>query len=183
MKRIKAAGILGALALAAITLFTSVPASGEPPFLITSMVSRLKRFCDPGELRSACRYIATLIAPAAAAGGPGNLDDETFLKTAVVRMPPALGRFAPAERNCLGCLQKVSDLEQLLANNGTARDIVDMMDDACVARYKNDPAKADQCVGEIAMFVPEMIDTILANLPPQTACESGSRRPMNYCAP
>lgn len=87
------------------------------------------------------------------------------------------------ERTCDGCIQKMSDFEQLLATNGTAQSIMDMMDDACVARYRNDSALAQRCAGEIASTMPGLIDTVLAYLPPDTMCSSGSRRPMNLCAP
>lgn len=186
MNKLKAAGLIGALALAVVTLLTSIPASGDGGYLITGMVSRLKRFCAPGEYREACRYVANLIVPATPflpeienqqPIPPGELD--TFLRVAVARMAPIV---AP-ERTCDGCTQTVSDFESLLATNGTARIIADMMDDACDARYRNDTALAQQCAAEVGFVVPPLIDALLANLPPNTMCSSGTRRPMNLCAP
>jgi hypothetical protein len=186
MKKLKAAAVLGALALAAITLLSSVPASGEGGFLITSMVSRLKRFCVPGQYRETCRYIANLIVPATPflpelQNGDPIPEDKlaAFSRVAVARMGPLV---AP-ESTCDGCVQKVSDIESLLATNGTADNIADQMDDACAARYRNDATLAQQCAGEVSFVVPHLIDVLLANLPPSTMCAEGTRRPMNLCAP
>jgi len=185
MKKLKAIGILGALALTGLTLLTTAPASGNGSFLITSMVSRLRRFCPPGELRPGCRYLANLIVPAApfldelAAGDtipPEQL--EPFLRVAVARMGPLV---AP-ERTCIGCEETVKDLEELLANNGTARNIIDMMDDACAARFRKDADLTQQCANEVRFVIPQLIDVILANVPPSTACSTGKHRPMNLCA-
>lgn len=92
MKKMKAAGVLVALALAAVTLLTSMPASGDGGYLITGMVSRLKRFCAPGPYRDACRYLANLIVPATSFlpelqnGDPLPPDElEPFLRVAVAR--------------------------------------------------------------------------------------------------
>lgn len=184
MKKLKAAGLLGALALAAVTLVTSIPASGDDGFLITSMVSRIKRFCAPGEFREACRYLANIIVPATPIL-PEILNDDpipadkldAFLPVAATRMGPAV----VPERTCGGCIDKVTDLESLLATNGAAESIADMMDDACTARFRKDTARAQQCTAEINSTLPRLIDLILANLPPPTACSSGTRRPMNLC--
>lgn len=185
MHKLKAAGLLGALALAVVTLLTSVPASGDGGYLITGMVSRLRRFCAPGEYREACRYLANLIVPATPFlpelqnGDPIPQDKlDPFLRVAVARMGPIV---AP-ERTCEGCIETVSDLEALLATNLTSKNIADMMDDACEARYRNDPALAQQCAGEVGFTVKGLIDALLANLPPETMCSSGTRRPMNLCA-
>jgi hypothetical protein len=186
MKRLKAIGILGALALTGLTLLTTAPASGNGSFLITSMVSRLKRFCAPGELRPGCRYLANLIVPASpflgelVAGDPIPPSQlEPFLRVAVARMGPVV---AP-ERTCMGCVEKVSDFESLLATNGTAQDLTDMMDDACAARFRKDAMLAQQCADELGQVIPSLIDLILANAPPLPACSTGTHRPMNLCAP
>jgi hypothetical protein len=185
MKKLKAICILAVLALTALTLLNTAPASGSGSLLITSMVSRLKRFCDPGELRPACRYLANLIVPASPFLDELTLGDpippeqlEPFLRVAVARM----GRVVAPERTCGGCMAKVKVFEDLLASNGTARDIVDMMDDACAARFRKDAALAEQCARELRFVIPQLIDTILANEPPRTACETGAHRPMNLCA-
>ena len=186
MNKLKAAGLLGALALAAVTLLASVPASGDGGYLITGMVSRLKRFCAPGEYREACRYVANIIVPATPIlqeiqnGDPIPQDKlDPFLRVAATRMAPLV---AP-ERTCDGCVQTVSDFESLLATNGVALAIADMLDDACAARFRNDTVLAQQCQGEIGFTVPNLIDALLANLPPITMCSTGTRRPMNLCAP
>jgi hypothetical protein len=187
MKKLKAAGLLAALALAAVTLLTSIPASGDGGFLITSMVTRIKRFCAPGEFREACRYLANVIVPATPIlpyiqnpQGPPIPADKlaAFLPVAATRMAPVVS----PERTCDGCVESVSDLEALLATNGTVQVIADMMDDACTARFRNDTASAQQCAGEIHSTLPGLIDLLLANLPPVTACSAGTRRPMNLCA-
>lgn len=185
MKKLKAAGVLVALTLAAVTLLNTVPASGDSGFLITSMVSRLKRYCGTGQYRDACRYIANVIVPARPIlaelqnGDPiPPAKQEAFLRIALARM----GRVVGPEKTCDGCVQKVQNFESLLATNGTSLNIVDLMDDACTARFRNDPTRAAQCAGEVAATVPQLIDLLLANLPPLTACSSGKRRPMNYCA-
>jgi hypothetical protein len=185
MKKLKAIGILGALALTGLTLLPTAPASGSGSFLITSMVTRLKRFCAPGDFRPACRYFANIIVPASpfldelVAGEPIPPSKlEPFLRVAVSRMGPVV---AP-ERTCGGCLEKVKNFEDLLASNGTVRSIVDMMDDACVARFRKDEALARQCAGELRSVVAPLIDLLLANTPPRTACSTGKHRPMNLCA-
>lgn len=185
MNQLRAAGLLGALALAVVTLVTSVPASGDGGYLITGMVSRLKRFCAPGEYRDACRYLANLIVPATPLlpepqnGQPIPPDEaDAFLRVAVARM----GRVVAPVRTCDACIEKVSDFEALLATNGTAQSIVDMMDDACASRFRNDAALAQQCAGEIGATIAPLVDLLLANLPPVTMCSSGTRRPMNLCA-
>ena len=48
-------------------------------------------------------------------------------------------------------------------------------------RHRSDPALAQQCSGEVAFTVNGLIDLLLANLPAETACSSGTRRPMNLC--
>lgn len=185
MKNLKAIGVIGALALAALTLVTTAPASGNGSLLITGMVSRLKRFCAPGELRPGCRYLANLIVPGSSliedviAGDdipPAQL--EQFLRIAVARMGPVV---AP-ERTCSGCLQKVKDFEDLLAANDTVADVVDMMDDACAARFRRDTALATQCAREVEDAVPALIYVIGKNLSPHAACSTGAHRPMNLCA-
>lgn len=185
MKKLKAAGVLGALALAAITLLGSVPAAGDGGYLITGMVSRLKRFCAPGEYREACRYLANLIVPATPFlpelqnGDPIPPDQvEAFFRVAIARA----SRVVAPERTCDGCIEKVSDFEALLATNQTVQLIVDMMDDACAARFRNDAALAQQCAGEVGATISPLVDLLLANLPPETMCSSGTRRPMNLCA-
>lgn len=185
MKKLRAAGLLGALALAVVTLLTSVPASGNGGYLITGMVSRLKRFCAPGEYRDACRYLANLIVPATPllddlqSGQPVPPGEaEAFLRVAVARMGPV----AAPVRTCDACIEKVSDFEALLATNGTVQSIVDMMDDACASRFRNDATLAQQCAGEIGATISPLVDLLLANLPPETMCSAGSRRPMNICA-
>ena len=149
------------------------------------MVSRIKRFCAPGEFREACRYLANVIVPATPLlpelqnGDPIPADKlAAFLPIAATRMAPVV---AP-ERTCDGCVQSVSDLEAFLATNTVAATIADMMDDACTARFRNDTARAQQCAGEIHSTIPGLVDLILANLPPLTACSAGTRRPMNLCA-
>lgn len=186
INKLKATALLGALALTAVTLLGSVPATGDGGYLITGMVSRLKRFCAPGEYRDACRYLANLIVPATPFlddlqnGQPLPPDEaEAFLRVAVARMGPVV---APV-RTCDSCIEKVSDFEALLATNGAAQVIADMMDDACASRFRNDAALEQQCAGEIGGTIPGLIDLLLANLPPETMCSTGSRRPMNVCAP
>lgn len=190
MNKLKAAGFLGALALAAITLVGSMPAAGDDGFLITGMVTRIKRFCAPGQYRDACRYVANLIVPATpilpylVPPPPGTEPEEipadklaAFLPIAATRM----GSFVRPERTCDGCVEKVADLESWLATNGTVQAITDMMDDACAARFRNDSASAQRCTDEIHGTFPAFIDLLLANLPPETACSVGKGRPMTLC--
>ncbi|MBY0276350.1 saposin domain-containing protein [Candidatus Binatia bacterium] len=185
MKNLKAIGILGVLAVTALTLVGTAPASGNGSFLITGMVSRLKRFCAPGELRPACRYLANLVVPASpfldelVVGKELPPDQvEQFRRIAVARMGPLV---AP-ERTCDGCRQKVHDFEELLAANDTIADVVDMMDDACAARFRKDGALATQCATEVRRVVAPLVDLVLQELPPSAACSIGARRPMNLCA-
>jgi hypothetical protein len=190
MNKLKAAAFLGALALAAITLVGSMPAAGDDGFLITGMVTRIKRFCAPGQYRDACRYVANLIVPATPilpyfeapppGTDPGPIPADklaAFLPLAATRM----GAFVRPERTCDGCVEKVSDMEALLATNGTTQALADMMDDACAARFRNDSASAQRCAEEIHGAIPSLIDTLLANLPPITACSVGKGRPMTLC--
>ena len=184
MKKLKAAGLLGALALAAVTLLTSVPASGDNGFLIAGMVTKIKHFCAPGEFREACRYVATVMA-AATPFLPELQNSEDIPEAELAAFLPAAANLmkkvvGPA-RTCDDCVEAVQDLESFLATNGTAAAIADMMDDACPVRFRKDPALAQQCAGEINSTIPPLIDFLLANLPPQTACSSGTSRPMNLC--
>ncbi len=184
MKKLRAAAVLGGLALAAVTLVTSIPATGNSGYLITSMTSRIKRFCAPGELRDACRYLANVIVPATPLFPYFSSNDPIPPATLGAFLPVAATRMAPLvapERTCDGCVQTVSDFESLLATNGTTTQIIDMMDDACTARFRRDAASAAQCASEIAGTIPALVDLILANLPPLTACSAGTRRPMNLC--
>lgn len=190
MNKLRAAGLLGGLALAAVTLLTSMPAKGDEGLLISSMVSRLKRFCAAGEYRDVCRYMANIIVPATPllpyiAPAPGEPDPgpipadklAKFVQVASTRLAP----YVRPERTCEGCIEKVSDFEALLATNNTSQSIANMMDDACAARFKNDAASAARCTGEVQTLMPYLIDFLLANVPPQTACSSGKGGPMSHC--
>src|SRR5262245_43290947 len=164
--------ILGALVVAALTLYTSLPASGGSTLLISNMLGQLRQACrSAGDLTHAC------LATVGFFQVTFHLDilDPDNGDLAVQRMSQALAPFAevdlaPGEDSCDACVQAVTEIEIQLATNGTAAEIISTLDDACDRRFPKDAARAAQCASEIGN-VPSLIDFFLTNAPPVTACQ------------
>jgi hypothetical protein len=170
MTRLKGAAILLGLLVAGTTLLSSLPASGGLPDLSSDVARRLATACPPSADRALCRFVAGIIQFVAE-------PEPVFVRKALPRLRPVV-RLPRGERDCDGCLQAVGDIEALLATNGTAAGLENMVFDGC-ARFRTQ-AQVQECQ-ELSSFVPQAIDKVLANMPPQIACSSGDRRPFIYC--
>ncbi|HEV7733187.1 MAG TPA: saposin domain-containing protein [Candidatus Binatia bacterium] len=221
MTKLKGAAILGALAIAGVTLLGSFPASGGESFLLinTKRLSKACRAVDDADRSGICKVAAGLVERL------GGLDPEieippAQLERALRKMGPFVKRGLkqeccdpPCRRQCSGggfcftddqctggetclpcpeqpcqtscaelkgnrcdgCIHMVSNLEAWLANNGSAKLLGDVMENACDGRFA-DPAITQQCKGEVRQSVNEVIDLVLANAPPATACQNPALR-------
>jgi hypothetical protein len=167
MNKFKGAAILGALVIAGLSLFSSLPASGGTA-LTTDVARRLALACPRGEDRPLCRFVASMVQ---------FVDSEGTLQETLVRLRPAV-RLGPGERNCDGCLQAMSDIEAFLATNGTPAMFQEMIAEGC-DRFRN-PSAIQDCQA-LAQRVPQTVDRLLADLPPGIICGCGQRRPFSYC--
>jgi hypothetical protein len=201
MTKTKGALILGALMIAGVTLLASFPASSASSFLLVR-TWRLEKACATllGNERDACRIPARLLERL------GPLEAETDVAYVIRKMrgptihvmnkgccePCTVTTETPVcpdtctlectdfqGTRCEKCIASLSAIEAYLATNGTAALLADTMATACDGRF-DDPATTDACKNQIQSAVPVVIDRILANAPPQTACQGLFRR---ACAP
>ena len=171
MGKVKAAAVLGGLMCALLVLSTWAVASGNVSFAL--LQGAFQRAClehptppggSPQGFADACVFIARILKtlpPSTTPPTPEQLQAAAATGIAASKVPC----------DCEECIQFVSDIEAVMATNGTAAEITDVFAAACDARY-TDPATVAQCRQLVsAVSVPQAIDFVLANYPPQVVCQ------------
>lgn len=193
----KGAAILGAMIIAGATLLTSFPASSATAFLQIPL-RHVDRACKSvPESESVCRFMARVLnkwdgvaptprflefanrqfrTPVNKLLRPGCCSDLCVGPDCVATPCTTPCREVP---RCDRCIAGVAAIETYLATNGTAALLGDTMSQACVGRFDSQP-ETDACIAQITGTLPAVIDSVLANLPPQTTCQVLHRR---ACAP
>jgi hypothetical protein len=179
MTKLKGAAILGAMVLVGATLLSSLPASSASSFLLVSG-QRLAKACrDTGATEPVCKFVANAVDRLAGVDLEQPVDDALVYKTLRKLRGPIRKAMkqgcCPGATRCEACLFAVSDVEAYLAQNGTAGSLSDTLSTACDGRFA-DPAITAECKGQIGKATPLIIDWLLSNYPPRTACESSALR-------
>jgi hypothetical protein len=110
-----------------------------------------------------CEYVA-LVAEAFVADTNTSEFDQ-FAADAFPRVLPLSG--GPAPVSCDSCVDQVSILETDMATNGTSEDLISTFDQAC--KKVRTPSAKKNCAAQAAS-IPFLIDQVLSNDPPATAC-------------
>lgn len=179
MTKLKGAVILGAMALAGVTLLSSLPASSATSFLLVSGTRLAKACRDTGATEPVCKFMANAVDRLAGVDLGQPVDETLVYKTlrklrGPIKKSIKQGCCAGQDR-CEACVTAVSEVESYLATNGTAQLLADTLETACDGRFA-DPNVTAECKFQINGAVPPIIDWILANYPPVTACESDALR-------
>jgi len=197
MTKLKGAAILGAMIFAGVTLLNSFPASSATSFLLVS-AKRLQKACpDTGATESICKFVAAAADRLAGVDLSQPVPEDLVFKVLRKLRGPIKkelkdgccdGPCEPADcpavcehpcgagfDRCDNCVQVVTGIEAFLATNGTANSLSDTLSSACDGRF-DDPAITAECIGQIEDLMPPLIDWMLANLPPVTACQNAALR-------
>ena len=114
-----------------------------------------------------CEWAGDLIQPFIDLGQPTNSDE--FNQLSVDEMEEVLR--LKRKTTCDECISAIQVFEEDLSTNGTAENIIDTLDTACVNRFQSQNSTVEQdCESEIAV-VPPLISSTLSNEPPLPACE------------
>jgi hypothetical protein len=190
MSKTRAAGVLGALIFSGLLLLSTLAVAAGDPFhsryfakLQLAFVGACLKAAARGDVTipdnaspsvelvarlaflQACSFVVTALKPLTPAE-LADLDEaareaalDAFRKTVLFRK----------NMTCDACVMAVADFEVLLATNSTPVDTLDALGMGCDKRFSNS-TQADQCRDFIGPL-PTLIDFILANLPPVTACQ------------
>lgn len=179
MTKLKGAVILGAMALAGVTLLGSLPASSATSFLLVSGTRLAKACRNTGATEPVCKFVANAVDRLAGVDLQQPVDERLVYKTLRKLRGPI--KKAVKQGCCVGlnrcdaCVTAVSEIEAYLATNGTSLMLADTLETACDGRFA-DPNVTAECKGQINGAIPPIIDWLLANYPPQIACQSDALR-------
>jgi hypothetical protein len=120
--------------------------------------------CLDSEVFVDCEYAALTIEPFVA-----NTNSSMFDQIAINAFPQVL---VLSQASCDQCVTEIELLEAEMAVNGTADNIAGTMNQAC---KKVNPTVKKKCAAQAAA-VPSLIDTVLSDDPPVTACNA-----LNLC--
>jgi hypothetical protein len=179
MSKARAVGVLGALIVGGMVLLSSLAVASDPvPGYFKKVDDAFRRSCrQNSDVAPVCLFLVRVLKPLTPPlfDAGSNTTEEELEDTAVAAFKtktPGLRRGS----DCDECIQAVTDLEVLLATNGTVLDVRDALEMACESRFA-DPAKATQC-REFVAPLPQVIDFLVSNFPPESVCQALKRCPL-----
>ncbi len=136
-------------------------ATAAPPSK-TNFTSDFQIACLDSEFFVDCEYSALLAQSFATVTNSSLFDQDA------INAFPRVLVISETVATCENCVTEIELLESELANNGTADNIAGTFNQACA---KVNPTVKKDCAAQAAA-VPALIEQVLSNDPPLTACEA-----------
>ena len=174
MTKLKRSGVLIGILFAGLLVVESLPAAGQQ--LQLPNYGTLSQACLGSNVSvSACLVAAKAVSQLNAVLKSGSFNqtsgslNETSVFFGPVEAEIRRGLNLLGGASCTDCENATKQFEDLLAQNGTVKDIQTQLKNGCAQQFA-DPTTQQQCDQFMDKFLPQIIQFIVANLPPAKVC-------------